>query len=116
MIKPAYQKAYEMGFATAFLPKESGGGGAWNVDVQIVAVGNPAVDPGFGCILLVNGLALMPLVWFGSAEQKSKWLTEACNGPTKNYLAGWVVSEPAGSPGGTANFDHPVPRPASSDG
>ncbi len=110
MVKPAYEKAYELGFATGFLPDEYGGGGLTNVDVQIAAEEISAVDPGFACILLVNGLALMPLVWFGSEEQKKKWLTEACNDPTHTYLAGWVVSEPAGSPGGTANFDHPDPK------
>jgi len=110
MIKPAYEKAYELGFATGFLPDEYGGGGLTNVDVQIAAEEISAVDPGFACILLVNGLALMPLVWFGNEEQKKKWLTEACNDPTHTYLAGWVVSEPAGSPGGTANFDHPDPK------
>jgi alkylation response protein AidB-like acyl-CoA dehydrogenase len=110
MVKPAYEKAYSLGLGTAFLPIECGGGGASNLDVQIVAEEISAVDPGFACILLVNGLALMPLVWFGSEEQKSKWLTEACNDPTNSYLAGWVVSEPAGSPGGTANFDHPDPK------
>jgi len=110
MIKPAYQRAYEMGFATGFLPKEYGGGGLTNIDVLIAVEEIAAVDPGFGCVLLVNGLALMPLVWFGKAEQKKKWLTEACHSPTKDYLAGWVVSEPAGSPGGTANFDHPSPK------
>ncbi len=110
MVKPAYEKAYELGFATGFLPDEYGGGGLTNVDVQIAAEEISAVDPGFACILLVNGLALMPLVWFGNEEQKKKWLTEACNDPTHTYLAGWVVSEPAGSPGGTANFDHPDPK------
>ena len=110
MVKPAYEKAYELGFATGFLPEEYGGGGLTNVDVQIAAEEISAVDPGFACILLVNGLALMPLVWYGSEEQKEKWLTEACNDPTHSYLAGWVVSEPAGSPGGTANFDHPDPK------
>jgi alkylation response protein AidB-like acyl-CoA dehydrogenase len=34
MIKPVYQKAYELGFATGFLPKEYGGGGLSNVDVR----------------------------------------------------------------------------------
>jgi alkylation response protein AidB-like acyl-CoA dehydrogenase len=110
MIKPAYEKAYELGFATGFLPREYGGGGLTNMDVQIAAEEICAVDPGFACILLVNGLALMPLVWFGSEKQKEKWLTEACNDPTHSYLAGWVVSEPAGAPGGTANFDHPDPK------
>jgi len=110
MIKPAYEKAYELGFATGFLPAEYGGGGLSNMDVLIAVEEIGAVDPGFGCVLLVNGLALMPLVWFGSEEQKKKWLPQACSDPTKSYLAGWVVSEPAGSPGGTANFDHPDPK------
>jgi nitroalkane oxidase len=110
MIKPAYETAYELGFATGFLPKEYGGGGLTNVDVLIAVEEIAAVDPGFGCVLLVNGLALMPLVWFGSAEQKAKWLPPACNDPTHSFLAGWVVSEPAGTPGGTANFDHPSPK------
>jgi alkylation response protein AidB-like acyl-CoA dehydrogenase len=105
LIKPAYQKAYELGFATGFLPQKYGGGGLTNLDVQIAAEEIAAVDPGFACILLVNGLALLPLAWYGSEEQKAKWLTEACNDPTHSYLAGWVVSEYSG----TANFDHPVP-------
>lgn len=110
MIKPVYQKAYEMGFATGFLPKEYGGGGLTNMDVLIAVEEIGAVDPGFGCVLLVNGLALMPLVWYASEAQKKKFLTEACNSPTKDYIAGWLVSEPAGNPGGTANFDHPSPK------
>ncbi|MGD9508485.1 MAG: acyl-CoA dehydrogenase family protein, partial [Geminicoccaceae bacterium] len=110
MIKPAYEKAYELGFATGFLPKEYGGGGLSNVDVVVAVEEIGAVDPGFGCVLLVNGLGLMPLVWYGNEAQKKKWLTAACNDPKKSFLAGWVVSEPAGSPGGTANFDHPDPK------
>lgn len=85
----------------------TGGGGLSNIDVQIAVEEISAVDPGFGCVLLVNGLALLPLVWWGSESQKRKWLTEACSDPTHSYLAGWCVSEPAGIPGGTANFDHP---------
>jgi len=110
MIKPAYEAAYEMGFATGFLPKEYGGGGLSNIDVLIAVEEIAAVDPGFGCVLLVNGLALMPLVWFGTEPQRKKWLTMACNDPKKSFLAGWLVSEPAGSPGGTANFDSPDPK------
>lgn len=110
MIKPAYEKAYEMGFATGFLPKKYGGGGLSNVDVLIASEEICAIDPGFGCVLLVNGLALMPLVWFGDEAQKKKWITMACSDPKKSFLAGWLVSEPAGTPGGTANFDSPDPK------
>ena len=110
MIRPAYEKAHELGFATGFLPQEYGGGGLSNVDVLIAVEEIAAIDPGFGCVLLVNGLALMPLVWYGTEAQKKKWLPKACNDPTHRFLAGWLVSEPAGTPGGTANFDNPNPK------
>lgn len=103
MMKPVYAEAYKLGFAFGFLPEEYGGSGATNLDVQIISEEICAVDPGFGCILLVNGLALMPLLWFGSEEQKKKWFTEATSDPTGEYIAGYNVSEA----NGTANFDHP---------
>ena len=112
MLKGAYVESYKLGFATGFLPREYGGGGISNVDLQIVAEEIAAVDPGFATVLLVNGLALMPLVWFGSTEQKQKWLSEATSDPRGEYLAGWTVSEGPGTPGGTANFDHPGALPA----
>jgi nitroalkane oxidase len=112
MMKGAYVEAYKLGFAMGFLPKAYGGGGVSNVDLQIIAEEITAVDPGFATILLVNGLALWPIVWFGSEEQKSRWLGEATSDPRGEYLAGWTVSEAAGTPGGTANFDHPDALPA----
>jgi alkylation response protein AidB-like acyl-CoA dehydrogenase len=111
MLKGAYVECHKLGFATGFLPREYGGGGISNVDLQIVAEEITAVDPGFATVLLVNGLALMPLAWFGSDAQKEKWLRAATSDPRGEYLAGWVVSEAAGSPGGTANFDHPGGHP-----
>lgn len=110
-IKPAYQEAYRLGFAMGFLPEEYGGGSVSNVDVQILAEEVCAVDPGFACILLVNGLALLPVAWFGTEDQKERWLTVATSDPEHQFLAGWAVSEPAGRPGGTAGFDHPDPHP-----
>ncbi|HEY5658787.1 MAG TPA: acyl-CoA dehydrogenase family protein [Myxococcota bacterium] len=107
IIKPAYVEAYKLDLAMGPIPREYGGGGLSNVDLQIVTEEICAVDPGFACILLVNGLALMPLVWFGSKQQKKKWLGEATNDRKGEFLAGWVVSEP----GGTADFDHPDPYP-----
>lgn len=111
MMKEPYKEAYKLGFAMGFLPKEFGGLSFSNVDLQIVAEEICAVDPGFACILLVNGLALMPVAWFASEEQKRKWIGEATNDPSCEYLAAWTVSEPPGSPGGTANFDHPGSHP-----
>ena len=113
MMRGAYIECYKLGFATGFLPREYGGGGISNLDLQIVSEEIAAIDPGFATILLVNGLALMPLAWFGTAEQKQQWLTQATCDPRGEYLAGWTVSEQVGaSSGGTANFDHPDAAPA----
>ncbi|MGH6897860.1 MAG: acyl-CoA dehydrogenase family protein [Geminicoccaceae bacterium] len=111
MMKGPYVEAYKLGFAMGFLPKEYGGGGVGNIDLQIAAEEICAVDPGFATILLVNGLGLMPVAWYGTEEQKKKWIGAATSDPNHEYLAGWVVSEPAGTPGGTANFDHPGAHP-----
>lgn len=107
MTQEAYKKSYEMGLAFGFIPKKYGGGGATNIDLQIVSEEICAVDPGFGCTLLVNGLGLFPLIWWGSEEQKMKWLTKATSDPDKTFIVGWVVSEPEG----TAGFDHPGEHP-----
>ena len=55
---------------------------------------------------------------FKPVFQESSFDLVICNGvlhhtsdPRGEYIAGWTVSEAAGSPGGTANFDHPGPLP-----
>jgi nitroalkane oxidase len=105
-MKPVYAQAAALGFTSMFLPREYGGGGASNVDFLIAIEELCAVDPGFPTILLVNGLALMPLLRYGTEEQRGTWLRRAAADTTGDFLAGWVVSER----GGTANFDHPSPQ------
>ncbi|HEY2190883.1 MAG TPA: acyl-CoA dehydrogenase family protein [Actinomycetospora sp.] len=105
-MKPVYAQAAALGFTSMFLPREYGGGGASNVDFLIAIEELCAVDPGFPTILLVNGLALMPLLRYGTEEQREIWLRRAAADTTGDFLAGWVVSER----GGTANFDHPSPQ------
>ncbi|HEY3357250.1 MAG TPA: acyl-CoA dehydrogenase family protein [Polyangia bacterium] len=112
---PAYEKAYELGFAFAFVPRQYGGPGASNVDSQIVSEEICAVDPGFGCTLLVNGLGLMPLIWWGSEAQKKEWLTRAVSDPTKRFIVGWVVSEPEGTAGFDSPGEHPVGMQTTAD-
>lgn len=106
LMKPVYEQAAAAGYTTMFLPKEYGGGGASNVDFLIAVEELCAVDPGFPTTLLVNGLALMPLLWFGTEQQRDTWLRRATADHGADFLAGWAVSER----GGTANFDHPDPR------
>ena len=108
MTKEAYRKAYDLGLAFAFVPREYGGGGASNIDTQIASEEICAVDPGFGCTLLVNGLGLYPLIWWGNEEQKRTWLTKATSDPRKEFIVGWVVSEPEGTAGFDSDGEHPT--------
>ncbi len=110
MIKPIYEKAYELGLVTGGYPREYGGGGLGNLDMQIAMEEISVVDCGFAFVMGVNALALFPVMAWGTPEQKRRFLTEACNDPTHTYLCGYAASEPAGIPGGTANFDHPSPN------
>jgi alkylation response protein AidB-like acyl-CoA dehydrogenase len=108
LLKPAYAEASKRGFAWAMLPKEYGGGGLSNVDYVIAAEEIQAVDPGFGTMLLVNGLGLMPVWYYGSDEQKKRFIGSATADTTGEFIVGYAASEPPGSPGGTANFDAPA--------
>jgi acyl-CoA dehydrogenase len=111
LTKPAYLEASKRGITFSMLPKEYGGGGLSNVDFLIATEEICAVDPGFACTVLVNGLGLMPVYWYGSEEQKKRFLRTATSDTSGEYIVGYAVSEPPGSPGGTANFDVPMPRP-----
>lgn len=111
LTKPAYVEAYKAGIAFSMLPAQYGGGGLSNVDLIIAAEEICAVDPGFGCTILVNGLGLMPVWYWGTEEQKDRFLHAATSDPNNDYIVGYAVSEPQGTPGGTANFDAPQPHP-----
>ncbi|MBN9113407.1 MAG: acyl-CoA/acyl-ACP dehydrogenase [Pseudonocardia sp.] len=112
LTKPAYVEAYKAGIAFCMIPKQYGGGGLSNVDLIIAAEEICAVDPGFACTVLVNGLGLLPVWYWGTEKQKSEVLGAATSDPTGEYIVGYGASEPPGSPGGTANFDTPLPQPA----
>src|SRR3954470_3625163 len=92
-MRPVVEAAGALGFATSFLPEKYGGGGASIVDTLIVTEELSAVDAGFPTILLVNGLALMPLTWCGTAQQCAKWIGRAVDRENTGFLAGLVVSE-----------------------
>jgi acyl-CoA dehydrogenase len=112
LTKPVYIEAYRQGIAFCMIPKEYGGGGLSNVDLILAAEEICAIDPGFACTILVNGLGLLPVWYWGTDEQKNRFLRAATSDPSGEYIVGYAVSEPAGTPGGTANFDAPSPYPA----
>ena len=88
LTKPAYVEAYKLGMAFGMLPREYGGGGLSNVDVIIAAEELCAVDPGFACTILVNGLGLMPVWYWGTEEQKERFLRTATSDALGEYLVG----------------------------
>jgi nitroalkane oxidase len=108
MMKPAYVQASKRGMAWAMLPTQYGGGGLSNVDYLLAAEEVQSVDPGFGTTLLVNGLGLMPVWYYGSEEQKKRFIGAATADQSGEFIVGYAASEPPGSPGGTANFDAPA--------
>jgi nitroalkane oxidase len=108
LAKPAYAEACKRGIAFSMLPRAYGGGGMSNVDFVIAAEEIQAVDPGFGTAVLVNGLGLMPVWYYGTEEQKQRFIGKATSDTSNEFIVGYAASEPAGSPGGTANFDAPA--------
>jgi alkylation response protein AidB-like acyl-CoA dehydrogenase len=108
LTKPAYREAVKRGIAFSMLPREYGGGGLSNVDFVIAAEEICAVDPGFATTVLVNGLGLMPVWYYGTEEQKQRFITAATSDTSGEFIVGYAASEPAGTPGGTANFDAPA--------
>src|SRR6201988_1974821 len=77
LTKPAYVEAYRRGIAFCMLPQEYGGGGITNVELILAAEEICAVDPGFACTILVNGLGLLPVWYWGTEEQKKRFLGAA---------------------------------------
>ncbi|MCV5889273.1 acyl-CoA dehydrogenase family protein, partial [Escherichia coli] len=74
------------GIAFCMLPAEYGGGGLSNVDVVIAAEELCEVDPGFACTILVNGLGLMPVWYWGNDAQKDRFLRAATSDPSGEYI------------------------------
>jgi alkylation response protein AidB-like acyl-CoA dehydrogenase len=70
----------------AMLPKEYGGAGLSCLDYVIACEEITSIDPGFACTCLCNGLGLMPVLWYGSEEQKTRFLGAATSDPTGTYL------------------------------
>jgi alkylation response protein AidB-like acyl-CoA dehydrogenase len=107
--RDVYRKAAKLGLTRGFVPEEYGGLGLGTLDYAIAAEELVKVDPGVPSTILANGLALAPLIYFGSEEQKRKWLTEYCRGqeaPDGPYLATYGFTDIDGA----ANFDSLDPK------
>ncbi len=89
------QKAFKAGLVYGVVPEEYGGGSLDALDQLIIAEELAAGCAGISSCIAINSLAAIPLVQFGSKEQKEKFLTEIC---TEEKLMALCVTEPgAGS-------------------
>ncbi|MDR5782912.1 acyl-CoA/acyl-ACP dehydrogenase [Caballeronia sp. LZ065] len=105
--RPAYIEAYRQGIATAMLPAAYGGGGYSCLDFTIATEEIAAIDPGFACTVLCNGLGLMPVIWYGTEDQKQRFVSAATSDPSEQYLGAWTAAEPHPSAHAVNDVDDP---------
>lgn len=84
------QKAKAAGFLNVTIPKEYGGMGYGALQSAIIAEELGAACAGISITILVNGLALTPIMLFGSEEQKRTFLLPVAEG---GKLAAFCLTE-----------------------
>lgn len=94
------------GFTKAFIPSAEGGGGLSLVDFAIAAEEMARVDLNVPTTLLANGLALHPVIHFGNADQRKRFLQPFVNDNEGALLAAFAFTDL----GGGANFDSDDPQ------
>jgi nitroalkane oxidase len=103
--KPIYQEMARAGFVKALLPTEYGGTGLSTLAFAIAAEELTRVDVNVPTTLLASGLALQPLLRFGTPEQKQRFLPDFLD-EVNNPLASFAFTEITGG----ANFDTDDPK------
>lgn len=89
------KKAFQAGLVYGAIPEAYGGDGLSELDQLIIAEELSAGCSGISTCIAINSLAAIPLVLFGSTEQKNKFLKKIC---TEEKLMALCVTEPgAGS-------------------
>ncbi len=88
-------KAFKAGLVYGPVPEEYGGEGLGALDQLLIAEELSAGCAGIGSCIAINSLAAIPLIYFGSKEQKENHLIRICSEEKKLALC---VTEPgAGS-------------------
>jgi acyl-CoA dehydrogenase len=72
------QKAFDAGFMTCQIPDAYGGGGLSNFDTALLSEELSKGCPGMFTSMMAVSLATMPIVLFGSEEQKQRFLGPLC--------------------------------------
>jgi len=91
------QKAHELGLVNISIPEEFGGSDLGMLEACLVTEELAYGCAGIATSLLVNQLALTPLLLYGSLEQKEKFLKPICSSKEVKF-ASFALTEPgAGS-------------------
>jgi acyl-CoA dehydrogenase len=92
---PVVQRAHQAGLLNLEVPEEYGGPGLDSFEITLIAEEFGAGCAGMSTSFLGNGLALLPLLAFGTDEQKRRFLPDFCAKPA---MAAFCLTEPgAGS-------------------
>ncbi|MGY4573683.1 acyl-CoA dehydrogenase family protein [Bradyrhizobium sp. USDA 3256] len=101
--RPFYQAMADAGFIKALLPTELGGTALKVVDLALATEELAAVDINVPTALVATGLGFEPLLRFGTAAQRKRFLPDFVEDGSR--LAAFAFTEVAGG----ANFDCPDP-------
>jgi len=84
------KKAHRAGLLNLEVPEEYGGAGLGPFEIALIAEEMGAACAGIATSLLGNGLALLPIILYGTAEQKERFLSPFCAEPK---LAAFCLTE-----------------------
>ncbi|HHZ16573.1 MAG TPA: acyl-CoA dehydrogenase family protein [Peptococcaceae bacterium] len=88
-----FPKMGEMGITGIFVPEEYGGAGLGHVERAICLEEISRYSAGLGIALMTHHLGIAPILYFGTDEQKQKYLPDLAAG---KKICGLSVTEPGG--------------------
>lgn len=88
-----FPKMGEMGITGIFVPEEYGGVGLGHVERAICLEEVSRYSAGLGIALMTHHLGIAPILYYGTEEQKQKYLPDLAAG---KKICGLSVTEPAG--------------------
>lgn len=102
--RSVYEELVRAGYLTMQIPAPLGGTMTSMTDLALVVEELIAVESSVPLSILSTGLGLMPLLFFGSEEQHTRFLPPFTSGEGAP-----LASLAFGEPGGTANYANPDP-------
>lgn len=87
------EKMSNLGFGAVLISKEHGGAELGHITRTIIIEEISRISPALGFCLQVIHLGQAPLIYFGSKEQKNKWLPKMAKG---ELISTCAVTEPTG--------------------